>query len=277
MREVICFIVLINLAYFACRILYWWGKRWKEKARYAYMIIGQHGDNEEEREWGYRNAVLAGEKKALMFYACAAMGKFMEDKPLTPMPFDDGLGNTIPFVFYDYYLPVRIRNFGTADQQELSWLINEFKEGRRDATSYFLTAIAKLGLSGNLTILFMPCSNENNYYVRFGPLARQLARYQELEPKLYGMTYIAYRKSKHISADRSQISVSSNIVIDANVVGKQNCILLDDVCTTGNSIREHIAELKNYGVRVVGVVCLGRTVLVPDEERIMEQARKDNK
>ncbi len=277
MEGVHYFIILAILAYIVAYILYLRGNRWKEKVKYAYMIIGQHGDSEEEREWGYRNALLAGEKKALMFYACTAMSKFMDDKPLTPMPFDDGQGNIIPFVFYDYYLPVRIRNYGTIDQQELSWLVNEFKEGRKDATPYFLTAIAKLGLSGKLTILFMPCSNEHNYFVRFSPLAKQLARYKELEPELYGMTYIARRKSKHTNADRAQISVSSNIVIDANVVGKQNCILLDDVCTTGNSIRTHIAELKNYGVRVVGVVCLGRTVLVPDKEQIMKQARKDNK
>lgn len=270
-------IILAVLAYIVCRILYWWGNRWKERAKHAYMIIGQHGESEEEREWGYRNALLAGEQKALMFYACAAMSKFMADKPLTPIPFDDGQGSTIPFVFYDYYLPMRVRNFGTEEQKELSWLVNEFKEGRKDATAYYLTAIARLGISGNMTILFMPCSNERNYYLRFTPLAKQLARYKELHPALYGMTYIACRKSKHKSLDRSQISVSSNIVIDANVVGKQNCILIDDVCTTGNSIRAHIAELKNYGVRVVGVVCLGRTAFIPSREKIMDQASKDNK
>lgn len=270
-------IILAVLAYSVCRILYWWGNRWKERAKHAYMIIGQHGESEEEREWGYRNALLAGEQKALMFYACAAMSKFMDDKPLTPTPFDDGLGSTIPFVFYNYYLPMRVRNFGTEEQKELSWLVNEFKEGRKDATTYYLTAIARLGISGNVTILFMPCSNERNYYLRFAPLAKQLARYKELHPALYGMTYIACRKSKHKSLDRSQISVSSNIVIDANVVGKQNCILIDDVCTTGNSIRAHIAELKNYGVRVVGVVCLGRTARIPSREKIMDQASKDNK
>lgn len=277
MEEIHYFIILAVLAYIICHILYWWGKHWKERAKYAYMIIGQHGENEEEREWSYRNALLAGEQKALMFYACAAMRKFMDDQPLTPTPFDDGQGKTIPFVFYDYYLPMRVRNFGTEEQQELSWLVNEFKEGRKDATPYFLTAIARLGISGNLTVLFMPCSNEHNYYLRFSSLAKQLARYKELHPELYGMTYIARRKSKHKSVDRSQISVSSNIVIDANVVGKQNCILIDDVCTTGNSIRAHIAELKNYGVRVVGVVCLGRTALIPSHEKIMDQARKDNK
>lgn len=275
--EAIVIAVTIIMAYLSVRIAYWWGKRWKEKAIHAYMIIGQHGCNAEECEWGYRNALLAGEQKALRFYACAAMSKFMDEKPLTPYPFDDGCGSVIPFVFYDYYLPIRIRNFGTEEQQELSWLVNEFKEGRQDASKYYLTAIAKLGLKGRLTILFMPCSNERNYYTRFLPLTKEFGRYRELDPELYSMNYIASRKSKHRSSERRQISVTSNIVVDANVVGRQNCVLIDDVCTTGDSIRTHIAELKAYGVRVVGVVCLGRTARMPSREEIMKRARKDNK
>ena len=275
--EYIVVAVVVLAAYVVVRICYWWGKRWKAKATHAYMIIGQCGDSIEECEWGYRNALLAGEQKAMLFYACAAMRKFMEEQPLTPNPFDNGLGETIPFVFYDYYLPMRIRNFGTEEQLNLSWLVNEFKEGKRDASDYYLTAIAKLGLSGKLTILFMPCSSERNYYLRFHALAKQLGRYRELEPEMYSMTYIARRKSKHKSMDRSQISVTSNIVVDANVVGKRNCVLVDDVCTTGDSIRTHIAELQAYGVRVVGVVCLGRTARIPNRDKIMEQAKKDSK
>lgn len=275
--EYIVVAVVMAAAYLIVRICHWCGKRWKEKATHAYMIIGQRGDSIEECEWGYRNALLAGEQKAMQFYACAAMRKFMEEQPMTPNPFDNGLGETIPFVFYDYYLSMRIRNFGTEEQRDLSWLVNEFKEGKRDASDYYLAAIAKLGLSGKLTILFMPCSSERNYYLRFYALAKQLGRYRELEPEMYSMTYIAHRKSKHKSMDRSQISVTSNIVVDANVVGKRNCVLVDDVCTTGDSIRTHIAELQAYGVRVVGVVCLGRTARIPSRDKIMEQAKKDSK
>lgn len=264
-------------AYVVVRIAVWWGARWKAKARIAYMIIGQRGQSGAECEWGYRNALLAGEKKALYFYLCAAAEKFMDEKPLMPCPFDDGSGQTIPMAFYDYYLPMRIRNFGTEEQQVLSWAVNDFKEGRIDASQYFVTAIASLKLTGQLTILFMPCSSEHNYYMRFLPLARQLRQYRELQPVLYGMSYIATRKSKHKSVDRLQISTSSNIVLDANVVGKQNCVLVDDVCTTGDSIRSHIAALRTYGVRVVGVVCLGRTLRIPSKKEIYKQAKKDNK
>lgn len=276
MDEIHYLVIVSLVAYAGIRIALWWGNRWKKRARHAYMVIGQHGQSNEEREWGYRNALLAGEQKAEKFYLCAALEKFMEEKPLTPYPFDDGLGGTIPFVFYDYYLPMKIRNFGTDEQKELSWVVNEFKDDRVDASGYFLTAIAKLGLSGTLTILFMPCSNERNYYIRFRALAKEFGRYKELDPELYSMTYISVRKSKHRSSNRNEISVDANIVVDANVVGRQNCVLIDDVCTTGDSIRTHIAELRNYGVRVVGVVCLGRTARIPAKEQIMKQAEKDS-
>ena len=95
------------------------------------------------------------------------------------------------------YLPKRYMKRATFEQSEVSRHILEFKDGRVDASGYFLTAIAKLGLSGTLTILFMPCSNERNYYIRFRALAKEFGRYKELDPELYSMTYIWVRKSKH--------------------------------------------------------------------------------
>lgn len=271
------YVLIIALtAIIAIRIILWWGNHWKKRAREAYMVIGQHGESPEEREWGYRNALLAGERKALLFYVCTAMDKFMGMRPLTPQGFDDGQGSIIPYVFYDYYLPMRLRGYGTESQKVLSQLVYDFKEGRADATDYYLRAIASLGLSGQLTILFMPCSSERRYYQRFSKLSRDFGRYRELEPELYSMKYIAERRSKHRSTDRWSISPEDNIIVDANVVGKQNCVLLDDVCTTGDSIRAHIAELRCYGVRVVGVVCLGQTAHAPTHKEIMKQARKDD-
>ena len=269
-------LIIVLTACLAVRIILWWGSHWKKRAREAYMVIGQHGEIPEEREWGYRSALLAGERKAQLFYACTAMDKFMGMQPLTPQGFDDGQGGIIPYVFYDYYLPMRLRGYGTESQKALSQLVYDFKEGRSDVTGCYLRAIAGLGLSGRLTILFMPCSSERRYYQRFGTLAREFGRYRELEPELYSMKYISERRSKHRSADRWSISPEDNIVVDANVVGKQNCVLLDDVCTTGDSIRAHIAELRRYGVRVVGVVCLGQTARVPTMKEIVNQAEKDD-
>lgn len=64
--EYIVVAVVMAAVYLIVRICYWWGKQWKAKATHAYMIIGQRGDSIEECEWGYRNALLAGEQKAML-------------------------------------------------------------------------------------------------------------------------------------------------------------------------------------------------------------------
>ena len=43
------YVLIIALtAYIAIRIILWWGNRWKKRASQAYMIIGQHGESQEE-------------------------------------------------------------------------------------------------------------------------------------------------------------------------------------------------------------------------------------
>ena len=223
------------------------------------MVIGQNGESPEEREWGYRNALLAGERKALLFYVCTAMDKFMGMRPLTPQGFDDGQGSIIPYVFYDYYLPMRLRGYGTESQKALSQLVYDFKEGRADATNYYLRAIASLGLSGQLTILFMPCSSERRYYQRFSKLSREFGRYRELEPELYSMKYIAERRSKHRSTDRWSISPEDNIIVDANVVGKQ---ITKAMLTT--AILSGLVYLLNYlGVTVISIASAALMAYIP--------------
>ena len=64
MDDIHYLIVSTLVAYIGIHIACWWGNRWKERAKHAYMVIGQHGQSAEEREWGYRNALLAGEQKA---------------------------------------------------------------------------------------------------------------------------------------------------------------------------------------------------------------------
>ena len=98
MDEVHYVVVVTLVAGLLVRIAFWWGNRWKKRARYAYMIVGQRGETPEERSWGYRNALLAGEAKALKYYLCASLEQFEDVKPLTPSPFDTGIGYSVPFI-----------------------------------------------------------------------------------------------------------------------------------------------------------------------------------
>ena len=41
-------------------------------------MVGQRATTKEERKWGYRNALRAGEQKAERFYVYSALEDFME-------------------------------------------------------------------------------------------------------------------------------------------------------------------------------------------------------
>ena len=59
-----------------------------------------------------------------------------------------------------------------------------------------------------------------------------------------------------------------NIVVSPAIFGKE-CVLMDDICTSGASIRDHVEELRRYDVKVIGVVCLGRTVDYTKDSRMI--------
>lgn len=58
--------------------------------------------------------------------------------------------------------------------------------------------------------------------------------------------------------DRDNITASSNIVVNSDIIGKK-AILVDDVITTGKSLREHIKELAMFNVEIVGAVFLAKS------------------
>ncbi|MCR2007831.1 phosphoribosyltransferase, partial [Bacteroides acidifaciens] len=83
-----------------------------------------------------------------------------------------------------------------------------------------------------------------------------------LNPKLFSVTYLNERDSKHLSTDRDNITASSNIVVNSDIIGKK-AILVDDAITTGNSLREHIEELRMFNVEIIGAVFLAKTIQYP--------------
>lgn len=44
---------------------------WRNKAANAFFVVGQHAKTKEERIWGYRNSLLAGNETAEKFYVIA--------------------------------------------------------------------------------------------------------------------------------------------------------------------------------------------------------------
>lgn len=79
MEKLIIWIVLLVFFYLMSRI-----STWKKRAAAAFLVVGQRAITKEERKWGYRNALRAGEKKAERFYVYSALEDFMDEKPMVP-------------------------------------------------------------------------------------------------------------------------------------------------------------------------------------------------
>ena len=146
-------------------------------------------------------------------------------------------------------------------------MVYDFKDGRVSCSRLFKEALAKLDLPDSVTVVFMPCSNQSKYLTRFSRLNNALSYEEKLHPMLYSLTYLEARESKHNIKDRDKVNADSNIIINADIVGKK-VVIIDDVITTGSSIKEHAEELGKYGVEVVGIVCLAKTVKYPEKVEI---------
>ena len=257
MEKLIIWIVLLVFFYLMSRI-----NTWKKRAAAAFLVVGQRAITKEERKWGYRNALRAGEKKAERFYVYSALEDFMDEKPMVPFKMKLSNGKKIPAIFIDYYIPKKDWNFITEEQRKFVQMVYDFKDGRVSCSRLFKEALAKLDLPDSVSVVFMPCSNQSKYLTRFSRLNNALS-YEEK----YSLTYLEARESKHNIKDRDKVNADSNIIINADIVGKK-VVIIDDVITTGSSIKEHAEELGKYGVEVVGVVCLAKTVKYPEKIEI---------
>ncbi len=259
---VICVAVIVVFCLMMNRI-----KKWKEKSALAFFIIGQRAHTGAERKWGYCNALRAGNRKAEKFYVYSALSDFMAENPM--MPFNVKLpdGSKVPLVFVDYYIPKRDWNFISSEQRKFVQRVYDFKDGKDPCSGFFKDAISKLELKKDVTVMFMPCSSQQKYFNRFSRLSKALSYIDGLHPMLYSHIYLEERECRHKSRERDKVLSDSNIVLNSNIIGK-DVLLVDDVITTGNSIKEHTAELNKYGAKVVGVVCLAKTVRYPSSLNI---------
>ena len=162
MEKLIIWIVLLVFFYLMNRI-----STWKKRAATAFLVVGQRATTKEERKWGYRNALRAGEQKAERFYVYSALEDFMDGKPMMPFKMKLSNGKKIPAIFIDYYIPKRDWNFITEEQRKFVQMVYDFKDGRVSCSRLFKEALAKLDLPDSVTVVFMPCSNQSKYLTRF--------------------------------------------------------------------------------------------------------------
>ena len=260
----------------------WRISKWKKEAATAHFIIGQKAATSEEREWAYRKAFKYGHTKAKLFYIYAAADTFSGRKPLTPFTITSDEGESpIVAIFYDYYIRTKHLPYAGDIQQEITQRVLELKDGLNPSSDLYSEALRTLEANFNEnwktpqgpTIIFMPCSSEQSYYNRFSTLARSLSKRYNYNTAIDAIQYTDTRKSKHRSQNRDAIESASNIVISPKIIGKQ-VIIIDDVITTGNSLRQFAKELRTYGVTIKAAVFLAQTAKYPTDKELFREIRK---
>lgn len=240
-------IVLLVFFYLMSRI-----STWKKRAAAAFLVVGQRAITKEERKWGYRNALRAGEKKAERFYVYSALEDFMDEKPMVPFKMKLSNGKKIPAIFIDYYIPKKNWNFITEEQRKFVQMVYDFKDGRVSCSRLFKEALAKLDLPDSVSVVFMPCSNQSKYLTRFSRLNNALSYEEKLHPMLYSLTYLEARESKHNIKDRDKVNADSNVIINADIVGKK-AVIIDDVLQQEAASRNTQRNLANMGWKLSGL------------------------
>lgn len=143
-----------------------------------------------------------------------------------------------------------------------------FKEGKDVCGPMFVRACRVLPPASDFTFMFMPCSSERRYYVRFSALSDYLTHCFQAESGIDFIIYTGTRESKHTSSTRSEIDSSSNYIINAEAVSGRNVIIVDDLLTTGESLKDYARNLTSAGAIVLGAVFLGKTFSLPSRHTV---------
>lgn len=263
------FEILTALLAVICCVLYKYVCRLRWRMADQCMMLGQSTFDEDIRRVAFMRALVYGEQRATPFYYFSSLKSFMKEQPLVPFTVKAGDGTSVPVVFYNYYIPSRYLKFASEQQKafvEIVWMWKD--KGKTSCFNKFDECIKALSIKGVPTVIFMPTSKEKSNYSRYGRLAYKMKESGRYNPELNSVTYLHDRDSKHTSHNRSSIDSISNIVVSPAIYGKE-CVLVDDICTSGASIRDHVEELRRYDVKVIGVVCLGRTVDYTKDSRMI--------
>ncbi len=239
-----------------------YARYWRKKAGWALLMYGRNALWREQREYGAKQALIAGNKDAALLYALSCPEKFDKELPLIPF-----YRNKIKCVFADYYFPKRYHGWIAEEQWHFTQLVYQFKEGRDNCAQYFAQVFRTLHPACDLTIMFMPCSSEERYRERFSSLNRFFLSFTGVCSGFNFIIFTSDRECKHLASKRSDVDEMSNYVISDAVKGRK-VVIVDDLLTTGHSLFTYAEYLKNSGAEVIGAIFLAKTFLVPSISKI---------
>lgn len=258
----IYFVVGILLIWAILLTICAYARYWKKKAAWALLMYGKRTQYSKERQHVARQALLAGNKDAAKLFAFASPEMFDKELPLFPF-----YRNGIKCVYVDYYYPKRYHEWIAEEQWNFTQVVYHFKEGLDNCAQSFARAFRILQPGCELTVMFMPCSTEERYHERFSSLANIFPKFRGVYSGFDYISFVGDRKCKHLVENRNDINESSNYIISDDIKGKK-VVIVDDLLTTGSSLKSYADRLEGYGAEVVGAIFLAKTFMLPSDSRI---------
>lgn len=243
---------LLAYAFFRLFLLY------RKKAGEAYADAARHAPTEELKFRYGRKSLLAGNRKVRTLCVLSAPDIFSERHPLEIFKI-----RKIPCVFSGFYFPSRYRELLNRSQARFTRRVLDFKDGKHDGIDFFRQGIGCLQPTDGTVIMFMPCSAWWKYWVRFRKIADYITK--ECPELVNGFNYYMYkgeRETLHLQKNRAAVSVEKNYETVQDLTGK-SIIVVDDVITTGKSLKMLAKDIEDKGGRVVGAIFLAGTFAMP--------------
>lgn len=164
--------------------------------------------------------------------------------------------------YLSVYQPYRNGNNESFDH--ISGMLLSFKKGEDKSIQFWLGRIEKELISKLQT---------KSFYVATVPSSTKGKRhtgFEKLIPKLSGKFDILNEKKNLLKRDKSieKLATGGDRAIEVHVnslsvptvgAADKNVVLLDDVTTTGNSMRAAISKLERAGYNVILAIALGKT------------------
>lgn len=249
------FIVLCALP---CILVYIIGL-WRRKAGQAAFAAARHAPTKNEREYYCRLSVMAGHRKACRMYSLMHSEYFEDRLPLQPYR-----SKGVTVTFSGYYYPARYSELLDDEQRRFCEELYKFKNGESDGRDFFRKCLASLKTEEKpYHIMFMPCSSHEKYISRFEHLDRYItSNYPNLTSGFRDIEISGCRESLHKSKGCKNRKLSRNYRITGNISGKE-IIIIDDVLTTGQSLKDYKREIEDKGAKVAAALFFGKTIEMP--------------
>jgi predicted amidophosphoribosyltransferase len=161
------------------------------------------------------------------------------------------------------YVPKRHLSRASFEEMALHYMILGFKDGynvyTRWAVRQFALAMAEMDLHG-VAIACIPASTRYSHVRRWKRFADSLCR---MTGAVNGFPHVHVSGSRsrvHITGDRSDSqNIKHYVDIEHGFFRGRTVIVIDDICTTGQTSLAFVEALRNAGATVPMVICLAKT------------------